>query len=124
MDEVLRHAKREESVILRGGNCDGHDMSDSVRLIRDHEKGVIYALYDVSWLSDYHVDNTEGVNDFSYCFSFKEDDMVEAIAKLRVKRPNTEADPTAVEPVAMDSTVTEDPPEILGHDTRADEGQS
>lgn len=116
MDDVLRNAKKEESVILRGGNCDGHDMQDEVTLIRDHENSVIYAVYGVSW-SDQFGDEFGGVYDMSYCFSFKEVDMIAAIAQLRVMRgenqvylevPNPEADPTAVEP--RDSGLTADDP--------------
>ena len=110
MDQPLRNARKEDSVILRGGNCDGHDYStDSLTLVKNHEAGVVYALYGPSWHEDESPqwrregEPEHGIEDFSYCWSFKEEDLREALEQLHQKHIERKAAQAEDEPVPSES---------------------
>lgn len=105
MDRFLRqNVKESDGVTLKGGNCDGHDESDSIWLVEDGDNGVVYALYGVAFNnSRYTSDN--GVYDFSYCFSFKREAMLAAFDKLRNNREMKAAQEQAVKRPEAESNV-------------------
>lgn len=91
MDDFLRTVKKDDGIELRGGNCDGGSMADSIWLVGDG-KGVIYALYGVAFFNGDYSEPVVGVCDFSYCFSFMEEEMTAAFARLAKNRNQSEPD--------------------------------